>query len=215
MSTWRPNQDNSDSEDEEETTFDIKGREAIIFVLDAFLFETPAYFKDATKLIRDALLSGLIVSNKDLIGIVFANTKESPAPKEADALKNIVMPANCALFLPLRQLNKDIVEYYLSFAEENFFNFETTYGVSEGKFANMIRLCGNMFQQCGSKLSNQTIVYLTDREIPHQPGTQEFQKAIQRASDMEGQNIEFSLIPMRDDFDFEPFYKEFLSLSKG
>ncbi|XP_055858932.1 ATP-dependent DNA helicase 2 subunit 1 [Episyrphus balteatus] len=213
MSDWRPNEDSSDSEDEE-SNVDIRGREAIIFVLDGFLFKTPERFQEATQLIRDAFLSGLIINDKDLIGIVFDNTKESPAPKEADVLKNIVVPSNCALFLPLRQLNKDIVEYFLSFTEENFFDYDTKYGVSEGKFASMIRLCGNMFQQCGVKLSSQTIVYFSDRETPHEPGSQEFQKAIQRASDMEGQNIEFNLIPMIDDFDYDRFYREFIALSK-
>lgn len=213
MSNWNPNENSSDSEDEE-TNFDIRGREAIIFVLDGFLFKNTERFDAATQLIRDAFLSGLIINDKDLIGIVFDNTKESPPPKEADVLKNIVVPANCALFLPLRQLNKDIVEYYLNFTEENYFDYDTKYGVAEGKFASMIRLCGNMFQQCGVKLSNQTIVYFTDRETPHETGSQEFQKAIQRAADMEGQNIEFNLIPMTDDFNYDRFYKEFISLSK-
>ncbi|XP_055920257.1 ATP-dependent DNA helicase 2 subunit 1 [Eupeodes corollae] len=213
MSTWHPNEDSSDSEDED-TNFEVRGREAIIFVLDGFLFKTPERFQEAVQLIRDAFLSGLIINDKDLIGIVFSNTKESPPPKEVDVLKNIVVPSNCALFLPLRQLNKDIVEYFLSFTEDNFFDFETKFGVAEGKFANMIRLCCNMFQQCGVKLSNQTIVYFSDQETPHEPGSQEFQKAIQRATDIEGQNVEFNLIPMVDDFNYDRFYKEFISLSK-
>lgn len=213
MSSWHPN-DSSDSEEDEETNFEIHGREAIIFVLDGFLFKTPERFQEATQLIRDAFLSGLIINDKDLIGIVFDNTKHSPPPKEADVLKNIVVPSNCALFLPLRQLSKDIVEYFLNFTEENYFDYENKYGVDEGKFANMIRLCGNMFQQCGFKLSNQTIVYFSDRETPHEANSQEFRKAIQKATDMEGQNIEFNLIPMTDDFNYDLFYREFISLSK-
>jgi len=44
---------------------------------------------------------------------------------------------------------------------------------------------------------------------------EDFQAALQKASDLEGKEFEFHVIPMVDDFDYEPFYKEFITLSRG
>lgn len=66
---------------------DYHGREAILFVVDANL-QTAGVERllEALNIIRTAFISGLLVNDKDLIGLIFANTKHSPPPLEASAL---------------------------------------------------------------------------------------------------------------------------------
>ncbi|EDV49528.1 ATP-dependent DNA helicase 2 subunit 1 isoform X1 [Drosophila erecta] len=225
MSTWNPENDVdllSGSEDEEEVSMkrDYHGREAILFVLDANL-QTAGVERllEALNIIRTAFISGMLVNDKDLIGLIFANTKHSPPPLESSALDNIVMPDNCAVFLPLRQLTKPIVEHYLEFMGGVETQFADVYGLAEpdgcGRFDLMIRLCIEMLEKCGKKLNNAKIAYLTDVSSPHPSSSNHFQAALQKASDLEGKEFEFHVIPMVDDFDYEPFYKEFITLSRA
>ncbi|XP_043655673.1 ATP-dependent DNA helicase 2 subunit 1 [Drosophila teissieri] len=225
MSTWNPENDVdllSGSEDEEAVSMkrDYHGREAILFVVDANL-QTAGVERllEALNIIRTAFISGMLVNDKDLIGLIFANTKHSPPPLEASALDNIVMPDNCAVFLPLRQLTKPIVEHYLEFMGGVETQFADVYGLAEpdgrGRFDLMIRLCIEMLEKCGKKLNNAKIAYLTDVSTPHPSSSNHFQAALQKASDLEGKEFEFHVIPMVDDFDYEPFYKEFITLSRA
>ncbi|XP_060650211.1 ATP-dependent DNA helicase 2 subunit 1 [Drosophila nasuta] len=219
MSSWNPDRDIelTDSEDDTEIKRDFNGREAILFVVDANL-ETERLM-EALKIIRGAFISGMLVNDKDLMGLMFSNTKHSPPPHEAQCLDNIVVPANCAVFLPLRQLTKSIVEHYLEFMGTAEESFSSDYGIAEpdgrGNFAYMIRLCIELLEKCGKKLNNAKIVYMTDIEEPHSPSSMEFQAALQKANDLEGKEFEFQVIPMHDDFDYEPFYKEFITLSRA
>ncbi|XP_017062210.1 ATP-dependent DNA helicase 2 subunit 1 [Drosophila ficusphila] len=225
MSTWNPENDVdllSGSEDEEEVAMkrDFHGREALLFVVDANL-QTGGIDRlmEAFNIIRTAFISGIMVNDKDLIGLIFANTKHSPPPLESSALDNIVMPDNCAVFLPLRQLTKPIVEHYLEFMVGVEAQFAKDYGLVEpdgcGRFDLMIRLCIELLEKCGKKLNNAKIVYLTDVSSPHPPSSNHFQASLQKASDLEGKEFEFHVIPMVDDFDYEPFYKEFITLSRA
>lgn len=210
------------SEDEEDVAMkrDYHGREALLFVVDANLQTAGTErLMDALNIIRTAFTSGLLVSDKDLIGLVFANTKHSPLPLEATAIDNIVVPENCAVFLPLRQLNKAIVEHYLEFMGGVELQFAKEYGLAEpdgcGRFDLMIRLCIELLEKCGKKLNNAKIAYITDVNTPHPPSSNAFQAALQKATDLEGKEFEFHVIPMVDDFDYEPFYKEFITLSRA
>ncbi|EDW38462.1 GL12608 [Drosophila persimilis] len=225
MSTWNPANDVdllSGSEDEEDIAMkrDYHGREAILFVVDANL-QTAGIGRlmEALNIIRTAFISGMLVNDKDLIGLVFANTKHSPLPLEASCVETIVVPENCAVFLPLRQLTKPIVEHYLEFMGTVESQFATEYGLVEpdgrGKFDLMIRLCIELLEKCGKKLNNAKIAYVTDVDTPHLPSSNEFQAALQKAIDLEGKEFEFHVIPMNDDFDYCPFYKEFITLSRA
>ncbi|XP_017083813.2 ATP-dependent DNA helicase 2 subunit 1 [Drosophila eugracilis] len=225
MATWNPDNDEdllTGSEDEEEVAMkkDYHGREAILFVVDANL-QTAGVERlmDALNIIRTAFISGILVNDKDLIGLIFANTKHSPLPLESSALDNIVIPENCAVFLPLRQLTKAIVEHYLDFMSGAESQFENVYGLAEpngsGRFDLMIRLCIQLLENCGKKLNNAKIAYLTDVSTPHPASSNYFQAALQKARDLEGKEFEFHVIPMVDDFDYEPFYKEFITLSRA
>lgn len=219
---WNPSFDVliSDSEDDDDQTKpNYKGREALVFVVDANLYGEYERFSEALDIVRKALISGLLVNSNDLIGIVFANTEKNPDPYEASSVDNIVVPQNCAVFLPLRELSKSIVEHYLRFMETVEQEFGANYGIvgngGTADFSAMLRLCINLLGNAGYNLVSSTLVYLTDRATPHPPNSNLYQRALQKAKDLEGKEIEFQVIPMVDEFDYEPFYKEFLTLVEG
>lgn len=221
MSSWHPENEISisDSEDEDEQLSQVfHGRDAIIFVIDANLYHNPEQLDSALNLIRSSFLSGLLVSDKDLMGLVFANTENSPEPQERDCLEAIVMPDHCAVFLPPRQLNASLVEHYLRFVETSHNDFGEVYGVAnEGgaNFAHVLRLCLDLVEHCTYSVDNSTIVYLTDKETPHAPQSEGFRQALQKAADLSGKEIDFQVIPMLDFFNYDVFYKEFICLVRN
>jgi len=219
MTAWNPDLDIllTDSEDDEDILKkEFTGKEAIVFVIDANLFKESNLLWEAMKIIRNAMISGLLINDKDLIGVVFANTEKSPLPKEAKSLDTIVVPKNCAVFLPPRQLTKPIVEHYVSYLKVLDRKFGEDYGIAVpdgcGNFDQMLRLCLNLFNNCGYKLDQSRIVYMTDRNTPHPPNSREYQISMLKAKDLEGREVEFHVIPMIDDFDYDVFYKEFICL---
>ncbi|XP_075145157.1 inverted repeat-binding protein [Haematobia irritans] len=218
MSSWHPENEISisDSEDEDE---DLKavyhGRDAMVFVVDSNLYHEPDRLDEALNLIRSAFLSGLLVNDHDLMALVIANTENSSEPFERDCLDAIVMPENCAVFLPPRQLNTAIVEHFLRFVETSPNDFADVYGVSNegGNFAHLLRLCLDLVQNCNYSVDNTTIIYLTDKETPHPVQSESYRQALQKASDLSGkENVEFQVIPMINLFNYDVFYKEFICL---
>ncbi|XP_037950976.1 ATP-dependent DNA helicase 2 subunit 1-like [Teleopsis dalmanni] len=221
-SIWNPEVDvcltDSDDEDVDEGGRDWKsGRECMLFVLDANLYADEERFVQALEMIRNAFVSGLLMNDKDLMGLMLANTEHSPDPYEPGCLEHIVVPQNCAVFLPLHQLTKYIVEHLLHFLATASDKFGEEYGyVSRGtSYASMLRLCLNLFDNASYECNSAKIVYLTDIECPHTSDSQEFQMALQKANDLEGRAMEFHVIPMKDDFNYDLFYKEFLCLVKA
>uniref|UniRef100_A0A1A9WQ29 Lipase domain-containing protein n=1 Tax=Glossina brevipalpis TaxID=37001 RepID=A0A1A9WQ29_9MUSC len=99
------------------------------FVDANLLSEEPSRFKDALNIICSASLSGLLFNNKDVMGVVFANTDKNPELYEPNYLEGIEIPDSCAVFLPVRQLTKAIVDHYLRLLEILMENFVQTYGV--------------------------------------------------------------------------------------
>lgn len=67
-----------------------------------------------------------------------------------------------------------------------------------------------MFTRCGYKLQQKTIILCTDNEEPHPAGSHELQQTFIRAKDLRLLKVDVNLIIMTEQFDAEPFYKEFL-----
>uniref|UniRef100_A0A1B0AZD9 Ku domain-containing protein n=1 Tax=Glossina palpalis gambiensis TaxID=67801 RepID=A0A1B0AZD9_9MUSC len=222
MASWNPAYEVSisDSEDEEDNLkATYTGREALVFVVDANLYtKESSRLTDALHIIRSAFISGLLFNDKDVMGLVFANTNKSPQPYESNCLEDIEMPDNCAVFLPVRQLTKGVVDHYLRFLETMPESFVQTYGVakdgSEANFSYLLRLCLDLVGKCYYAVDNSTIVYLTDKEQPHPTNSDSYAQAFQKAADLKDKEVDFKLIPMLDEFDYNSFYKEFLSLIK-
>ncbi|XP_065371208.1 ATP-dependent DNA helicase 2 subunit 1 [Calliphora vicina] len=219
MSSWSPEFEISvsDSEDEgDQLTKKFNGRESIVFVVDAKLYNTPELLEEALVILRTAFLSGLLVNDKDLIGLIFANTKHSPEPYEPNCLEDIILPEKCAVFLPPRQLNTSIVQMFLRFVETAPTQFDEIYGVAPNdescNFSHVLRLCMDLVQHCNYLVDNTTIVFLTSNELPHPRDSECYRQVLQKAVDLKGRDVEFQLIPMIDIFNYDLFYKEFICL---
>ncbi|XP_055692611.1 ATP-dependent DNA helicase 2 subunit 1 [Lutzomyia longipalpis] len=205
-------------EEDEDSQVTFGGREGIIFAIDAqasMLDENEgkeANLRLAMKAI-EASMRNLIVSNqKDLVGIVFYNTVHSPKSRfEAESVE-IVVPANMCILLPMDTSSVENITYVRNFHEsDDLFDFSTRYGsCSDAKFAEMLWLCMRMFQKCGYKLQSSAIVLFTDCAQPHPPNSHEQQQAFVKAKDLNQLDVEFTLIPMQEDFDPAPFYREFI-----
>lgn len=126
----------------------------------------------------------------------------------------ISVPRNTAILMPMKTLSKDVIQYFKNFkASEDFFDFANRYGTGPtANFSDVLWLCSHMVMSCGYKLSSSNVVLFTDKQMPHAPGSSEIQKALQRAQDFCKNNINVMLVPMVDEFNTEPFYKEFLSI---
>lgn len=123
-----------------------------------------------------------------------------------------MVPANCAVFIPLMQLSKDLIQFFKDFREsETFYDFKQKYGVSKrSSFCDALWLCSRLIIRSNYKLMGSIIYIFTNNEQPHMPGTTELQQTIVRAKDLVDNNITVELVPMVEEFNMEPFYKEFL-----
>lgn len=165
--------------------------------------------------IEEDLLKNILVNPKSLVSVVFYNTVHSPNPNanfiDDDGL-NTLVPPNCALFIPLKPISKDLIQYFKNFkGSEDLFDFDATYGSSDGSsFSEALWLCSRLIMQSNYKLVSSEIVLSTNNELPHPNSSKEQRQALERAKDLRENNVTIYMLPMLDDFDFEPFYKEFI-----
>lgn len=140
-------------------------------------------------------------------------------PKDMTGMEDIIVlnnqDSNHAVFLPLKSLSKDIVSYYQTFCSNVNQNFEQEFGVEEGSFVSTLQLCCSMFHTCRPKPGVETIVYFTNFDSPHRQNSNEYHKAILKANDLREIHVDFEVIPMGEDFNYNVFYKEFMCLVKG
>lgn len=226
-SDWIPNDSFNDADDYENEEFSYKrGREGTIYLIDADknLIEDSDRFREYLNCIEQDLLKIILVNANDLVSVVFYNTAKSPEPNELfrtdDALPIDIVPANCAVLIPLMRLNKELIQYFKNFREsEDFFDFLNKYGVSDNSnFSEALWLCSRMFIRCSRQLVNSKIVLFTANDQPHMPGSQQLQQTFVRADDLKINNTTIDLVPLVDDddaFDMELFYVEFLCAVNG
>lgn len=159
------------------------------------------------------MLKGILINAKDLVSVVFYNTQKSPLPETSDVdTMSIVVPDNCAIFMPMQPLNKECIQYFKNFRQSNdFFDFANKYGSSTGScFSESLWLCSRLIMRCNYKLVNSKIILFTNNEQPHSAGNVELRKAYERAKDLFDINCIVDLVPMVDEFNLDLFYKEFL-----
>lgn len=116
--------------------------------------------------------------------------------------------------MPMNPLSKSHIQYFKSFKNSNdYFDFKNKYGsapATTSSFSEALWLCSRMFMSCGYKLNFSNIVLFTDNALPHGPTEPEFQQSFVRANDLQKTNVNVLLVPLVDDFDMEPFFKEFI-----
>lgn len=221
---------NDGIEDVDDTALErITGRQGIIYLIDVGKYEhSPGKsivqdeerFRLCLDCIEEDLLKNILVNPKLLVSVVFYNTVHSPAPSQQfndnDGTTTVV-PSNCALFIPLKPISRDLIQYFKNFKQsEDLFDFQATYGSFDGSsFSEALWLCSRLIMQSSYKVMSSEIVLATNNELPHPATSQECIKALERAKDLRGNSIGVYMLPMADEFDYEPFYKNFLCEAYG
>ncbi|GAB0099056.1 ATP-dependent DNA helicase 2 subunit 1 [Sergentomyia squamirostris] len=208
-----------DGETEEaETQVTFGGREGILFAIDtsATMLEEneskECNLRTALEAIEAAMKNLVVGNQKDLVGVIFYNTIQSPRSKfEADSVE-IVVPKNMSIILPMDAPSVDSISYVNNFyTSDDLMDFHNKYGCcNDATFSDVLWLCTRMFQKCGYKLQSSAIVVFTDNPLPHAANSHEYNQAMVRAKDLSQLNVEFSLIPMQENFDGTLFYREFI-----
>lgn len=217
-SSWTPNDGIDEADEEEELVPNFGGREGTIYLIDAdkSITNDPEKFRLCLECIESDLLKNIMTNARDLVGVVFYNTKYSPPPKDTDIDpdQSIVVPKNCAVFMPLKTLLTESIQYFKHFKEsDDFFDFENRFGTSnDSNFSEALWLCSRLFMRCNYKLTSSKLVLFTNNEQPHRLGSSELQKTFVSAKDLLDNGISVVLVPLVEQFNFEPFYKEFLSM---
>lgn len=226
-SDWVPNDGIDDTFEEEDDEVSIKsGLRGTIYLIDADkeIIDDGERFRRYLNCIEQDLLKNIANSSRDLVSIVFYNTEKSPEPNELfrdeDTLPADVVPSNCAILIPLKQLNKDVVQCFKNFREsEDFFDFFNKFGTSQNSnFSEALWLCSRMFIRCSRHMKTTEILLFTANAQPHMPGTPELQQAFVRAEDLKINETTVSLVPLvdaNDAFDMDLFYIEFICAVNG
>lgn len=81
---------------------------------------------------------------------------------------------------------------------------------SNAKISDVLWLCSTMFSSCG-KIRIPQIMWYTSEDLPHQPGSNEHLQAFQKANDLQQFQLDFQFFPMKENFNGDLFYKDFLS----
>lgn len=228
-SEYTLNDDGLDDGGDEIAATKFTGREGTIYLIDAAKFvndpeksivENEDQFRLCLECIEADMLKNILINAKDLVSVVFYNTLHSPPSKAPSAESEDVSQAlgrdNCAVFIPLSPLSTELVRYFKNFRESlDFFDFKTTHGsTNESHFKDALWLCSRLLIRCNYKLIFSKIVLFTNNELPHTDRDAEHQ-AFVHAKDLYDNNINVELVPMVDEFDFEHFYKDFLSTVSG
>ncbi|CAO1409413.1 unnamed protein product [Diamesa serratosioi] len=210
---FAPTQSYSDSEDEYENH--SQGfRCASIFVIDAakemFLDEDHKFHR-VLAILEGAAMNQIISTSTDLFCVVLYNTEKSPAINSDDDQVSIVVPKNCSIMIPMKPVSADTIRFLKGMQEFDLNDFSNKFGHSEDtKISDVLWLCSSLFSNAGFKLQLSSIFWMTDNDSPHDPGSNNFQQAYRRAKDSQQLNWEFRMIPLKEDFDGDKFYKELI-----
>lgn len=216
--------DGIEDADENDVFERLSGRQGIIYLIDAgkytndpekSIVQNDKQFRECLDCIEADLLKNISVNPKNLVSVVFYNTLHSPKPDAAfvdDEGVNTLVPANCALFIPMKPISKELIQYFKNFKySDDLFDFHGKFGSSDGScFSEALWLCSRLIIQSNYKLVQSEIVLCTNNELPHPNTSKEQQQAIARAKDLRENNIGIYMLPMVDEFDFQPFYNEFI-----
>uniref|UniRef100_A0A182VZW2 DNA helicase n=1 Tax=Anopheles minimus TaxID=112268 RepID=A0A182VZW2_9DIPT len=213
---WRANR-SDDEEDEQEEIY--AGRSGLILTVDCagYMFEqddeSESPFVEVLHIVEAIMRNKVVMNETDLVGVVFYNTKNNPAPDSDEEMQpGLVAPRQCAIYIPLGNPSVEMIRKVRGMRESNdLFGFESKYGHSENtSLSNVMWLCSRMFSHCGYKLRQSTIILFTSNDIPHANGSNEYQQALVKARDLLQKEIFVELVPMSSNFDCDKFYKEFI-----
>lgn len=147
------------------------------------------------------------------ISVVLYNTATSPEPEGDFKIENApVVPHNCAILIPLKQIEAPIIRYVKNMkSSEDFMDFDNKFGHStDAKISDLLWLCSTIFGSCERQIRVPTIMWYTDGDAPHKDGSADQRQALQKAKDLQQLHIDIQFFPLKVDFDGDLFYKELL-----
>ncbi|XP_055548745.1 ATP-dependent DNA helicase 2 subunit 1 isoform X2 [Wyeomyia smithii] len=195
---WNP--DHSDDDDDIGQEIGFSGREGILALIDCanYMFsENPDgsnNFKVTLELVEAMMRNKVINSEKDLIGVVFYNTKHSLQPvDEIECAAGLIVPKNTSLFMPLSNPSAESIKNIIDLrGSEDFMDFKRKYGHSEES---------NM---------SDVLWFCSLNDEPHAAGSYEYQQTFIKAKDLQQLDVNLILVPLSSDFNDRKFYREFL-----
>lgn len=125
----------------------------------------------------------------------------------------MVTPNHCSVLFPLQKVEVDMIRYLKSsIKSEDYNDFHKKYGHSkDAKISDVLWLCTSLISQSGVKVRNISVAWFTDNDLPHQVGSIEFKEAIEKTKDILNYQPDFQIFPLKEDFDGDLFYKDFMS----
>ena len=111
----------------------------------------------------------------------------------------------------MKPISADTIHFLKRMQEFDLNDFSNKYGHAEDtKIADVLWLCSSLFSNAGFKLRLSSIFWMTNNDSPHDPFNNNFQQAYRRAKDSQQLNWDFRMVPLKEDFDGNKFYKELI-----
>jgi len=202
----------NDGESTSKASWEI-GRDGLIFLIDVTkpMFEnnndtneTP--FEICLKCLHNVLMSKIISSDKDLLGVVFYGSdqhKNSSEFKNVYYFQELDLP-DAKRILQVEELQKP----------EKLENFEQEYGHNDTfAFSDALWACSNMFANSTYKLGQKRILIFTNSDDPHANDRELKKRALMKGKDLSDLGIELELLHMKRgdrEFNVHKFYRDLI-----
>lgn len=135
--------------------------------------------------------------------------------EKSDTKDCIIAPDHCAILFSLQRVDANIVRYIKSTRESDDYNdFKNKYGYSTGaKISDVLWLCKSISSEV--KVNSLAMYWFTNTSVPHDRNSPLFKEAMEKAEEFQYLQPDFQLIQLNVDFNFNTFYKNFMSQLTG
>jgi len=188
------------------------GRESVIFAIQCCseMFSSDdssvSYFNQVMESIHDMFLNKIVVSNKDLQGVIFYGTRES---KNSSGFKCIYN------YLDLSMPSVANITKLKEVKSYSYNQFSKAIGTDKDYSVNEVLWeAFNMFSACTHKLASKHLILLTWESHPHRNNESMVFQAKSKAEDLNGHGIDIQVFSFNPKFDYQPFYREVVSNSE-
>jgi ATP-dependent DNA helicase 2 subunit 1 len=141
------------------------------------------------------------------------NTEHSPDPINSTGFQ-LTASEHTAILMPLQKIEADLIRYIKNtLASGDYNDFGNKYGhSSDTKISNVLWLCSSLMSHSGIKIHNLTINWFTNNDQPHESTSMFYREAIMKAKDLQHLQPDFFFVPLKENFNFNHFYKHFISV---
>lgn len=200
------NEDQNDNFDSSEIKW---GRESVIFAIhccsEMFKYDSncDSYYNQVMESIHDMFLNKIVVSNKDLQGVIFYGTREN---KNSSGFKSIYN------YLDLSMPSVANITKLKEVKSYNHNQFSKSIGTDKEYSVNEVLWeAFNMFSACTHKLASKHLILLTWESHPHINNENKTFQGKSKAEDLNGHSINIQVFSFNPKFDYQLFYKDIIS----